>query len=92
MLIGEVDIGGAAGGGAAGGGAAGGGSPGGYYGRGSPGLMDAMRQTLADSGRFDEGEGVNIGIGVYYPMSQPSDGAMHDVVTQSYLLPVIHHR
>ena len=54
--------------------------------------MDAMRQTLADSGRFDEGEGVNIGIGVYYPMSQPSDGAMHDVVTQSYLLPVIHHR
>lgn len=50
-----------------------------------------MRATLGDSARFDEGEGVNIGIGVYRPRAQPSEGALHEVVSQSYMLPVIHH-
>lgn len=50
-----------------------------------------MRATLGDSARFDEGEGVNIGIGVYRPHAQPSEGALHEVVSQSYMLPVIHH-
>ena len=50
-----------------------------------------MRATRGEAARFDEGEGVNIGIGVYRPRTHPSEGALQEVVSQSYMLPVIHH-
>ena len=50
---------------------------------------DEMRFTMGDAARYDEGEGVNIGVGVFYPPTQPSQGALHDVCTQSYMLPVV---